>query len=79
MDEVTFGQILDAVDSIGLAIVILIMFTRGDIISRRVYEDLTEVLVTRLMTKIDVVVDRAVERAFNRVMYDRERDTSSSA
>jgi len=62
MEQITFAAIIDLVSSLGTVGVLLwlaFMFQRGDILSRRVYEDLT----TRILEELCIRIGKEIRLA----------------
>lgn len=63
MDEITLQQVLSALNTLGalgLAVAFLVMFARGEIISKSVYIDLTERIISEVMARIEKTIRETI-------------------
>ena len=63
MEAITLSNILSLLNTLGalgLAVVFLMMFSRGDIISRAVYKDLTEHIIGEIMERVEETIRETV-------------------
>lgn len=65
MESITIGTVLAALNTagvIGILVVLFVLFYRGDLLSRKVYTELTEHILQELCAKIGDQIERVLNK-----------------